>query len=163
MKLERYPPFTSPRAWSSQRLPLKFQAEHFMDHLPSPGSFLAQVGKQIPIRAGSAADGNTAGDGSASTHLPWCPIGPYWSMDCEDTSILSASTATLCMNAEAWLNPLQIASWEHSLEQFSKAGSTYRERLSALHAAHLCEKQLSRRKRRWWEEADLCQRFEALQ
>lgn len=92
--------------------------------LPRSCSFLAQVGEQVPIGAGSVADSNTTGDRSASTPLLWCPKGPYWNMNPEDICILSASTATLCMNAGASLNPLWIASWEHSLEQFSKAGNT---------------------------------------
>lgn len=100
---------------------LEVSVQTFNGSSASSASFLAHIGEKIAIGVGSAADGNTTGDSSVATSLLWFPSGPHWSMSLADTCTLRANTATLCMGTGAWLNPLQIASWEHYLEQFSKA------------------------------------------
>lgn len=100
---------------------LEVSAQTLHGSSASSASFLANVGEKIPNRAGSPADGNTAGDSSVATPLLWCPSGPHWNLGPQYTCTLRASTATLHTDAEAWLNTLQIAPWEHYLGQFSKA------------------------------------------
>ena len=113
----------------------------------SSASFLARVGEKTPISAGSAADGNTAGDSSVATPRLWFPSGLHWYL-LLNIPVPSRPALTLCVWMQGLgstlcrLHPGSIT-WSSSPKLTAQvSGRGVRNWGSVLDHIHFCEHQL---------------------